>query len=128
MPHNDDTSLNQSEAVDYFARNGYERPDMTKLLIPYAQLEDLFHDLWDALYSYGITCNNTLEQTQGFCARGLKLPEEKCRELARYFSRCGVNCDCMVLCIIAGTLRPEEWGWVENQCYSDNFDRDDTED
>jgi hypothetical protein len=57
--------------------------------------------------------------TESFAAGVLKLPEEKFRELARYFSRRSVNCDCEVLHTIARTLRPDEWSWVESQCYSD---------
>jgi hypothetical protein len=106
----------------------YEKPDMARLPVPYEQLEALFHDLFDALYKCGCECDNWLEETQHFCAHVLKLPEERYRELERYFSRCGVNCDCEVLNTIARALDPETWGWAESQCHSDNFDRDDTED
>jgi len=52
--------------------------------VPYEQLDQLFFDLADAFYNYGCECDNTLQMTQEFAARVLKLPEEKFRELARY--------------------------------------------
>jgi hypothetical protein len=116
----------QPEADDWFVRNGYEKPDMTKLPVPYEQLNELFVDLADAFYECKIPCDNTLEMTHTFWF-GLHFPEENFRELARYFARCGVSCDCEVLHTIARAMDPETWGWVESKCYSDNFDRDDTE-
>jgi hypothetical protein len=121
----EDRQMNPPKADEAFE---YAKPDTARLPVVYEQLERLFWDLADALYACKITCSNSLEETKYFVAHTLKLPEEQFQELARYFSRCCANCDCEVLNTIARALDPETWEWVESQCYSDNYDRDDTED